>query len=144
VHVDVNDVFWMIPLSDDAVDVDFEDAKARLHMRRLKVFDDHDLANSLTYGLGLPGDLGFPYPQIAPVPPRSAIVSFDVVWDGAVTSADIHNPAQQFMGSFLAANTTIKWSVEQPGFRFESEDPPDPSRNLISVLGREQNGVFFA
>ena len=45
---------------------------------------------------------------------------------------------------FYGTGATIKWSVEQPelDFRFESETP-DPGRNLISVLGREQNGVFF-
>jgi hypothetical protein len=41
--------------------------------RGLELFDDHDLANSLTSGLGLPGGLGFPYPAIPgvlPVPRR--------------------------------------------------------------------------
>jgi hypothetical protein len=44
---------------------------------------------------------------------------------------------------FLSTGATIKWSAEQRGFRFESE-MPDPGRNLISVIGREQNGVFFS
>ena len=143
VHIDSNDVFWMIPLDDDAVEVDFDDARARLRVRRLKVFDDHDIANSLTLGLGLPGDLGFPYPKIAPVAPVRATVSFDVEWSGIFDVAEIHNTAQSFKGSFLSTGATIKWSAEQPGFQFESE-MPDPGRNLISVLGREQNGAFFA
>jgi hypothetical protein len=142
VHVDRNDVFWMIPVRHDAVEVDFDDARASLRVRGLHVFDDHDLANSLTLGLGLPA-MGSPFPPIAPVAPVRATVSFDVEWSGFVDKAQIHNSAQTFKGTFYSTNATIKWSVEQPGFRFESETP-DPARNLISVLGREQNGMFFA
>jgi hypothetical protein len=142
VHIDSNDLFWMVRVDDDAVKVDFDDARARLRVRNLRVFDDHDLANSVTQGLGLPGGLGFPYPAIAPVAPVHATVSFDVEWSGLLDMAPIHNSTQGFKGSFLSTGATIKWSAEQPGFRFESE-MPDPGRNLISVLGREQNGVFF-
>jgi hypothetical protein len=129
-------------VDEDAVEVDFNSARARLRVRKLKVFDDHDLANSLTLGLGLPGDLGFPYPPIASVAPVRATVSFDVEWNGIVATAQIHNGAQTFEGSFLSTGATIKWSADQPGFHFESETP-DPTRNLVSVLGNEQNGVFF-
>lgn len=44
VHIDVNDVFWMIPVPHGAVDVDFDSARTSLRVRGLKVFDDHDLA----------------------------------------------------------------------------------------------------
>ena len=142
VHIDSNDVFWMVPVAHDAVKIDFDGARARLRVNNLRVFDDHDIANSLTLGLGLPGGLGFPYPAIAPVAPVRATVSFDVEWSGILDMAEIHNSAQGFKGSFLSTGATIRWSAEQPGFRFESEIP-DPGRNLISVLGREQNGVFF-
>ena len=142
-HIDSNDVFWMVPVGHDAVQVDFDDARARLRVSGLKAFDDHDLANSLTQGLGLPGGLGLPLPQIPPVFPVRATVSFDVEWNGMVAKEEIHNDAQHFKGSFLSTGATIKWSAEQPGFRFESE-APNPARNLISVLGREQNGAFFS
>jgi len=132
----------MVRVPSDAVKVDFDDGRARLRVRNLSVFDDHDIANSVTQGLGLPGDLGFPYPAIPPVAPVRATVSFDVEWSGILDIAQIHNTLQSFKGSFLSTEATIEWSAEQPGFRFVSE-PPDPTRNLISVLGREQNGVFF-
>jgi hypothetical protein len=107
----------------------------------LEVFDDHDLANSLTDGLGLTGDLGLPaIPSIFPV---RAKVSFDVESNGVLAAAQIHNTAQTFKGSFISTPATIKWSAEQPGFRFESE-APNPARNLVSVLGHEQNGAFFS
>jgi hypothetical protein len=142
VHIDSNDVFWMVQVEHDAVEVDFDNSKASLRVRRLPVYDDHDLANSLTLGLGLPGDLGFPFPQIAPVFPVRAKVSFDVEWTGILDTAKIENSMQQFKGTFLSTGATIKWKAEQDDFTFQSEEP-DPSRNLISVLGREQNGVFF-
>jgi hypothetical protein len=142
VHIDSNDVFWMVQVDDDAVEVDFDEGRARLRVRGVEVFDDHDLANSLTLGLGLPGDLGFMYPAIAPVPPVRARVSFDVQWNGIVATAQIDNTSQHFKGSFLSTVTTISWSAEENGFKFQSE-APDPARNLISVLGREKNGVFF-
>ena len=135
-HVDRNDVFWMIPVNHEAVEVDFDSSQARLRVRDMVVFDDHDLANSLTQGLGLPTP---PIPAVFPVKAR---VSFDVRWNGALQTTTIHNTAQHFMGTFSATQTTIEWSSEQEGFAFKSETP-DPTRNLISVLGREQNGVFF-
>jgi hypothetical protein len=137
VHVDRNDVFWMIPVKHAAVKIDFDAEHARLCVSNLNVFDDHDLANSLTQGLGLPS------PPIAPAFPVPATVSFDVIWDGALATAQIENASQQFKGTFLSTGATINWSADETGFHFQSDNPPDPKANLISVLGREQNGVFF-
>lgn len=142
VHIDSNDVFWMVQLDDGAVEVDFEAGQARLRVKSLDVYDDHDLANSVTQGLGLPGGLGFPYPAIAPVAPVRATVSFDVEWTGTIETAQIDNTTQHFGGSFLSTGATINWSAEEEGFQFQSE-APNPSRNLVSVLGQEKNGVFF-
>jgi len=129
----------------DGVEVDFDSSRARLLVRGLDVFDDHDLANSLTQGLGLPNPpIVAGLPPIAGVSPVRAKVSFDVEWNGALAMAEIENSSQNFKGSFLSTGATIRWSAEQPGFRFESDAPPDPNANLISVLGRERNGVFFS
>jgi hypothetical protein len=127
----------MIPVRRESVVVDFDSVQARLKVTGLNVFDDHDLANSLTQGLGLPT------PPIPPIFPVRAKVSFDIEWNGAIDMAQINNTSEHFKGTFFATQTTIKWSSEQEGFAFESE-APNPARNLISVLGREQNGVFFA
>jgi len=136
----------MIPVRDDAVAVDFDGSRASLRVRDLSVFDDHDLANSLTQGLGLPANPAAmpPTPAIPGTFPVRAKVSFDVEWNGALAMAQIENGSQNFKGSFLSTGATISWSVEQAGFRFESDMPPDPNANLISVLGRERNGVFFS
>jgi len=128
----------MIPVRHHAVQVDFDGSRAHLFVRDLDVFDDHDLANSLTQGLGLPTP---PIPGVFPV---RANVSFDVEWDGSLAMAQIENTAQHFKGDFLSTGATIRWSAEQPGFLFQSDMPPDPKANLVSVLGREQNGVFFS
>jgi hypothetical protein len=56
--------------------------------------------------------------------------------------AQIDNFEQQFQGSFLNVGATINWSAEEDGFTFQS-GTPNPSWNLVSVLGREKNGVFF-
>jgi hypothetical protein len=142
VHIDSNGVFWMVEVEHDAVEIDFDQGRARLLVRGLDVYDDHDLANSLAQGLGLPGDLGFPYQAIAPVAPIRATVSFEVAWNGIIATAQIENTAQQFKGLFLSTGATIAWSAEENGFLFQSE-APNPARNLVSVLGREQNGIFF-
>ena len=142
VHVDSNDVFWMIRVVPSVVAVNFTAGQASLRMSGLNVFDDHDLANSLTYGLGLPGDMGFSYPAIPPVSPVRATVSFDLEWSSPIATAQVRNPTQGFEGTFLSTQATINWSAEQDGFLFQSE-APDPARNLISVLGIEQNGAFF-
>lgn len=142
VHVDRNDVFWMIPVRHDAVEVDFDGQRARLRVLGMDVFDDHDLANSLSQGLGLPV-IGS-NPAIPGVFPARAKVSFDVEWDGALAMAEIENHAQQFKGTFLSTGATIGWTSEQSGFQFQSDAPPDPKANIVSVLGREQNGVFFS
>jgi hypothetical protein len=142
-HIDSNDVFWMVRVDDDAVEVDLDEGRASLRVNGLRVFDDHDIINSLTFGMGLPAGTSLGFPAIPPVSTARATVSFDVEWNGTLETAEIHNAAQHFEGSFLSTAATIRWSVEQPGFRFQSEEPPVPGRNLVSVLGREKNGIFF-
>ena len=134
-------MFWNVPVAHEAVEVDFDGARARLRVSGLEVFDDHDIANSLTSGLGLPGDLGFPYPHIDPVQPVRAKISFEIEWSGLLNAAQIHNAVQGFEGSFLETGATINWSSEQAGFRFQSEESRPA---LFAVFGRERNGVFFA
>jgi len=68
----------MVRVPKGAVDVDFDKGRARLKVSGLEVFDDHDLANSVTDGLGLNGDPDYPYPAIPSIFPVHAKVSFDV------------------------------------------------------------------
>jgi hypothetical protein len=110
-------------------------------MRDVPVMDAHDLLNNLTHGMGFSG-MGLNIPPIAPVP---ATVSFDIEWSGVITSAKVINEMQNFRGNYVRTGATIQWSAEpseQGGFAFQSE-PANPARNRYSIIGHEQNGVFF-
>jgi hypothetical protein len=130
-------LFWTVPIHPNSVEVQFESARAALHVEGLAVPDAHDLANSLTGGHGL---LNPPIPPIAPVP---ATVSFDVQWSGEIARETVVNEAQNFRGDFIKTGSTIKWLASQRGFFFESEDP-NPARSIGATIGRERNGVFFS
>ena len=105
-------------------------------MFNVPVMDAHDLLNNLTNGKG------FSNPMIPPIAAVPATVSFDIEWSGIVSSAKIVNEAQNFRGQFAQTGATISWSAAQAGFTFTSENP-NPARNFYSVIGHEQNGVFF-
>jgi hypothetical protein len=131
-----NGLFWTIPLDPDALRIDLEDGRASLRVEDLAIPDFHDLANNLTNGHGLSN------PPIPPIAPVRATVSFDVEWSGVISRAKVVNETQNFSGDFIKTGSTIKWSSEQNGFFFDSEEP-NPLRNLGAVIGRESNGVFF-
>jgi hypothetical protein len=59
-----------------------------------------------------------------------------------ISQAKVTNEAENFTGNFLETMATISWSSHQAGFDFFSE-PPNPTRNVYSVIGHERNGVFF-
>jgi hypothetical protein len=69
-------------------------------------------------------------------------VSFDIEWSGITDRAKVVNVMQNFRGQFVKTGATIDWSAESADFVFHSESP-NPDRNLYSVIGHEQNGVFF-
>lgn len=105
----------------------------------MPVRDSHDLLNNLTGGQGFTG-FGLDIPPVAPVP---ATVSFDIEWSGVITSGKVVNEMQTFRGQYVRTGATIDWSANsQGGFIFTSE-PPNPERNRYSIIGHEQNGVFF-
>ena len=129
-------LFWIIAVPDDSVEIDLGGGRASLRLANIAVTDAHDLANSLTKGRGFPNP---PIPPIAPVP---AIVSFDIEWFNVLSQAHVTNEAQNFTGEFLETMATISWSAHEKGFDFFSE-PPNPVRNVYSVICHERNGVFF-
>ena len=129
-------LFWIIPVPNDSVEIDLEEARASLRLRDVPIIDAHDLANALTNGHGLTS------PPILPIAPVPASVSFDIEWSGVIAQANVTNEAQNFTGQFIETIATIKWSATQAGFDFMSE-APNPSRNVYSVIGHERNGFFF-
>jgi hypothetical protein len=103
--------------------------------------DAHDLLNNLTGGKGFTG-MGLNIPPIAPSPAK---VSFDIEWSGVITSGKVVNQMQTFRGNYARTGATIDWSAESSvpgGFAFQSE-ARNPERNRYSIIGHEQNGVFF-
>ncbi|MGC1257809.1 MAG: hypothetical protein WA867_19775, partial [Candidatus Acidiferrales bacterium] len=62
----------MVQVEHDALEVDFDGGLARLSVKDLRVYDDHDLANSVTQGLGLLDGPAYMYPAIPPVAPIRA------------------------------------------------------------------------
>lgn len=131
-----NGLFWVIPVARDNVEIDLDNARASLRLNNVPVMDAHDLANALTNGNGLSNP---PIPPIAPVP---ATVSFDIEWSGLIAESKIINEAENFTGQFMETGATISWSASEAGFDFVSE-PPNPDRNIYSVIGHERNGFFF-
>ena len=126
----------MVPAPPDAVEVDPGAGAASLHMANVPVVDAHDLANALT------GGKGFGSPPIPPVAPVPAAVSFDIEWRGVLERAIVINENEDFTGQYVKTGATISWSASEAGFTFTSE-PPNPARNVYSVVGQERNGVFF-
>ena len=118
------------------MEINFGAGVASLRLRNVPVMDAHDLYNNLTKGQGYP-PLG-----VLPVAPVPATVSFDIEWSGITDRAKVVNVLQNFRGQFVKTGATIDWSAESPDFVFNSESP-NPDRNLYSVIGHEQNGVFF-
>jgi hypothetical protein len=123
-------LFWVIPVPNDSVEVHLGTGQASFRLTTT-IFDDHDIKSSLTkvYPAGFP---------------KMAEVTFDVEWGGIIDTAHVTNETSNFEGDFAYTGSTIQWSARDPdtGFQFMSE-PPNPSRLVGAVLGREHNGVFF-
>jgi hypothetical protein len=52
-------------------------------------------------------------------------------------------PVHRFRGRFRISTVTIEWSAKVGTFEFAS-DPARTTVNVMSVIGRERNGVFFS
>jgi hypothetical protein len=120
-----NGVFWTIPISDHAIDVNPGKGSARLAARDVAIPDYGDFVNSL-----LPG------------PSEPAVVSFDVRWFDPQSRRNAKEDAEGFAGEFVVTKASIEWSSHQAGFRFQS-DPASASIPIYALVGNERNGVFF-
>ena len=122
-------MFWTIPIAPGAVDVRLGKGTASLRLTDVKVFDDHNLLNSLS---------GAPY-TLEPVP---ATVSFDIRWSGVTRRVKVRDEKNGFAGNFIENTATIEWSAKEKGFSFKS-DAAKTSTSVSAVIGHERNGVFF-
>ena len=126
-HIAPNGVFWTIRIEPDAVKVHLGEGTASLRLTDAKVFDDHNIQNSLDGG---------------PLKPVPATVSFDVRWSGVTRRVKVRDPKNGFAGKFIENTATIEWSAKESGFTFTS-DPAKTSKSVAAKLGHERNGVFF-
>jgi hypothetical protein len=126
-HIAANGVFWSPRIEPDAVKVHLGGGTASLRLTNVKVFDDHNLQNSLQGG----GE--------KPVP---ATVSFDVRWSGVTRRVKFRDEKNGFSGKFIEDTATIEWSAKESGFAFTS-DPAKTSKSVFAVIGHERNGIFF-
>jgi hypothetical protein len=124
-----NGLFWTIPIPDDSVEINLNEATASMRLRNVPVFDWKTIPNSLLRGTFLP--------------PVCATISFRVRWSGVLRVDEVRDETNRFAGRFIRDEARFTLTAEQPGFRFES-DPARTSVNLFSEIGRERNGAFFS
>ncbi len=128
--------FWITPIPEDAVEVDFDEGEAELRVRDVCVLDALTVANSLN-----------------PAHPRglfrALINSLRIRWSGLKrTVPGFRDSTNKFAGDFLETSATIEVTATTPpetgpGFRFLS-DAPETTETLFAQIGRERNGGFFS
>ena len=120
-----NGLFWTVPIPLNAVQIDLDGGVATLQVNHLTVADYTTVPKSLARGSSTP-----------------ATVSFTVRWTGQRTRQPVRDAANGFTGEFVRNTATIEWTASTNGFTFTS-DPAATSKSLVSLLGKERNGVFF-
>jgi hypothetical protein len=123
-HIASSGLFWTVPIPEDNVRFELERGTASMRAT-IRLFDDHDLLNSLRGGSSVP-----------------ATVSLEVHWGGDGQRVHLRNEEQGFTGTYVENTATIQWSARQDGFEFHSA-PADTSVTSFALVGRERNGVFF-
>ena len=123
-------LFWTIPITPSAIDVDPGRGQARLHADNVAVTDYHDFINAVFGG--------------GPTP-VSSHVSFDVRWSGDGDRQKIRDETFGFTGHYVTGATTIRFSASNDGVGvIYRSDPAAAQTNVGSPgVGHERNGVFF-
>jgi len=122
-------LFWTIPISPSALDVDPGAGRARFSAERLAVPDFHDFFNAIS-----------PSPSS-----RAGHASFDVRWDGSGDKSKVLDATFDFAGSFVAGNATIQfavWEDDAPTVHYTSV--AEGQTTVSAGVGHERNGVFFS
>jgi hypothetical protein len=120
-------LFWTMPMrAADVVDVQMGAGRAHMRATDVTVEDYFDIPNAL-----------FRFEDPVSV---DATCSFDIHWDGPVTTrGNVQTAATN--GELLQCQATMTWSATNAlGFHFESD--PQPTTSVFAQLGRIRNGVF--
>ena len=120
-------LFWTIPVSDSAIDVDPRAGRARLRAGNLAVPDFGNFANAISRSpTSVPGH-----------------ASFDVRWDGSGARTKIRDTTFDFAGQFVGGNATIRFVVKDDGSDVVYTSDAAGQKTVSAGVGRERNGVFF-
>jgi hypothetical protein len=119
-------LFWTILVPDDSVEVDFDDARASIHLEDVDVRDYHNIPNALSFGPSVPAN-----------------VSFHILWSGVKQRVHLHDNQKKFDAQLIVDSATMAWSAHTKDFKFKS-DSAHTSFSNFAAFGRERNGVFFS
>jgi len=124
-------LFWTIPISPGAIDVDPGKGQARLRAAGFPVSDFGDFGNAVGGG-----------------PSTPSVVSFDVRWWGNGERRRIRDELFGFVGEFVSGPATITFSAAHAvtGAVLYESDPDGQNNEGLSgmpAVGHERNGVFF-
>jgi hypothetical protein len=129
-------LFWTIPITRSAIDVDPGSGRARLHGSNVPVTDYHDFFNAVFGG--------------GPTPLPSH-VSFDVRWAGHGHRQKLRDTDFHFTGQYVASATTISFTASNDDGNVVYTSDPGGQYNPTTdeggagtpAVGHERNGVFF-
>jgi hypothetical protein len=129
-------LFWTIPITPAAVEVDPGSGRARLRATNVRVSDYQNIINAI-FGGG--------------PPPLPSHVSFDVRWAGGGSRQKIRDQEFGFVGHYVPGPATITFTASNDvGDVIYSSDPagqfnptPDQGGAGSPAVGHERNGVFF-
>ncbi len=129
--IEPSGLFWPIPISRSAIDVDPGSGRARLHAEGVQVLDFVDFGSAVSGGTGTP-----------------SVVSFDVRWAGGGERQKIRDETFGFVGEYVSGPATISFSaaLATTGAVLFESDPEGQSNDGLSgvpAVGHERNGVFF-
>jgi hypothetical protein len=129
-------LFWTIPITPSAIDVEPGRGRARLRASGVPVTDYHDFFNAV-FGGGP-----------TPVPSH---VSFDVLWSGGGDRRKIRDTTFGFTGHYVTGAATINFTAFDDGRGvIYTSDPAGQYNPTVDqggagspAVGHERNGVFF-
>lgn len=120
-------LFWTVPVSEDALQVDLEDGTATLSLDDFDTDDYGNLHNALLGGAEL-----------------DASISFKMKWTAKGDAFNVSDPVHTFAGRYRFASVGIEWSAAVPTIGFSFKSDPTSNVTVVGVIGRERNGIFFA
>ncbi len=125
-----NGLFWTVPITPDAIEMNLGTGTARFRMANMAIPDFHDFPNSIGAAK-------------EPIPTTQASATFDVRWQASKRVIPLRDAVNGYGGDFMDSTATMSWSVEQPAQHFRFVTDGAETTTVGGVIGRERNGVYF-